>query len=291
MTPNADELSRSLDELNAGRRPKAGGDENAKLLEVASLIKQSGLHAAPPPHILEAAVQSAAAGLSANRSKRRNAWMYSGVVGAAASLLLFLGLHGLPGQGTAPAAPPMPSQAEPAPVSDPQKSPPPGPPPVASPGVPSGTPSSTPAIASPANPAPTPGTASLPPAPTASAPAGKPAVPAENSAAAAAQPAALRLPGRSPDSTSFNPSAGTLKQVYGSGTSQEIIITQRVQPQASNAAPPESRVLALRSAGKSSPETSESINTVTVTIAGQEVTLEGRRTRQELLDLAATLMP
>ena len=115
MTQNEiEELSRSLDELNSGHPPASGDAETAGLLEIAALLKRADLPVSPPPHILTAAVQSAADGIRAARS-RRNKWMYSGLLGAAASLLIFLGLNSLPNwqtSATVPPRSPAPQQAQ-----------------------------------------------------------------------------------------------------------------------------------------------------------------------------------
>ena len=71
----------------------------------------------------------------------------------------------------------------------------------------------------------------------------------------------------------------------------EIIITQRTIPKTDSSVAAQPRMNMTRESGKNVPSAQDAINRVTVIISGQEVTLEGRKTRQELLDMAATLAP
>ena len=299
MTHDMDELSRSIDELNAGRQPEPTRLETAELLSVALLLKKAGLPAQPPAHLLEAAVQRAAEGMQADKTNRRSTWIYSGVLGAAASLLLFLGIHGLPDwqSETSTAIPPSSQSTQsaitaPAPVQiteQPLRSQAPTDP-KPSPAAPSA------AIQAPV--APEPRVAAPRPAPPPSAKASPPPAPAPSTAAPALKSApqtplivALRLPGRTPDSTAVDLATGALRQTFGRGTPQEIVITQSLPTQSDSAATNQPGIYASREAGSSTPAKTAQINKVTVNIAGQEVTLEGRQSRRELLDLAATLMP
>lgn len=294
-----DELSRSLDELNAGKTPVAASPETAELLEVAALLKQAGLPAAPPPHILDVTVQSAAAGLKASRASR-NRWMYSGLLGAAASLLIFLGLQGLPDWRSA--APPAASSQQTEPATQTMI--------AAPPATPTANPAESklalPPSAPPLAPAPAPSApaAILPATPTAPAAAAKPAAPpaapklAARSApvdtySAPAPPALtpLRLPGRSPDLVAADPANGTLRQVFATGTAQELVIVQRPATAKANTAAPAAQPRTQPEAKTGANQGAFQLNTVVVVIAGQEVTLSGRQTRQELLDIAASLKP
>ena len=103
---------------------------------------------------------------------------------------------------------------------------------------------------------------------------------------------ALHLPGRIPDSIVTDKAAGTIRQVYASDTPQEIVIVQRIKSSTSKASPLQAKTVTMREAdtNKSAPY-ADVPTIVTVTIQGQEVTLEGRQTRQELLDIAKTLVP
>ena len=71
MTQNElEKLSHSLDELNSGHISAANDSETAGLLEIAALLKRADLPVAPPPHILAATAHSAAAGITAAKSRR-----------------------------------------------------------------------------------------------------------------------------------------------------------------------------------------------------------------------------
>jgi hypothetical protein len=299
MMNKLDELSQAIDELNAGHQPPESNKENTELLTLAALLKKADFPARPPSHILKLAVQCAENGLNLEKARRRKSWMYSGVLGAAASLMLFLGIHGLPDWPGTSTTTPAPQVSQP--VDIPLNSAAPGKkqeqpptPPVATDSQPA---SSSPAVAVqkslPTEPNNIAGS-SVPPAPSPKASPSSNPVPSGPVVKSAPQPPAilpLRIPGRTPDSIHTDSTAGTLRQVYGSGTPQEIIITQQLQPQADNAASSQPKVFAAREAGKNATEKPNAINKVIVTIAGQEVTLEGRKTRQELMDLAATLTP
>jgi len=95
---SAEELSRLLDELNAGKEPASNDPETAELLKIAALLRQSDIPASPPPHLLEQTAARAMAGLQARepKKKRRNNWLYSSALGTAAAVLLAVGLHLLP---------------------------------------------------------------------------------------------------------------------------------------------------------------------------------------------------
>jgi len=103
----------------------------------------------------------------------------------------------------------------------------------------------------------------------------------------------LKIPGQTPDLVVMDQASGTLRQVYRKGTPQEIIIIQRLRPQDARAAqdkslPPAPPV--TKSSG-SKPDDASKINVVQVTIGDQEVTIEGRQSKEELLKLAKSLTP
>lgn len=296
-----EELSRSLDQLNAGQIPSAGNTEQEKLVEIAALLQRADLPVSPPPHIQAATLQSAVNGMKVSARKQRP-WMYSGLLGAAAALLIFWGLHGLPADIFGPTA------NTPQPQVQTAESPVPTAPQAIQPGqnAAAGTtgaatapilqpPSSvTPASPSPenqqrksdslpaANPAPQPVAPKLAakvlPAPS----------PDPTDASFAATLTPLLLPGRTPDSTSIDPATGILRQIYAAGTPQEIVIVQRRRSQ-ENAAPPQARSYAAPEADTSVKNPDPLLQTVTVTIGSQEVTLSGRLPRQKLLELVASL--
>lgn len=317
MSNKTEELSAALDRLNSGQTTQSNDQEISELLEVAALLRNSDLPAKPPAHILSASVEQATAGLNAQPKRRRMPWIYSGLLGAAAALLVFFGLHGTPeiqdiAQQTMPASVPQtnPSEktapanttsssdaksdakSEPSvaptekPLSGPLQAKP------AAPNAPSAPPAATPSITPPA---------AKPPAPVQPVPAEARAERAAPSLKSAIPPVApkekatadslvpLKLPGRSPDSITQD-SAGSIRQVFNAGTPQELIINQRKLPTGQKNAAVQSEQAATRdtknySVGPPGP------NKLTVAINGQEVTLEGRQSLEELAELAKKLSP
>lgn len=317
MSNKTEELSAALDRLNSGQTTQSNDQEISELLEVAALLRNSDLPAKPPAHILSASVEQATAGLNAQPKRRRMPWIYSGLLGAAAALLVFFGLHGTPeiqdiAQQTMPASVPQtnPSEktapanttsssdaksdakSEPSvaptekPLSGPLQAKP------AAPNAPAAPPAATPSITPPA---------AKPPAPVQPVPAEARAERAAPSLKSAIPPVApkekatadslvpLKLPGRSPDSITQD-SAGSIRQVFNAGTPQELIINQRKLPTGQKNAAVQSEQAATRdtknySVGPPGP------NKLTVAINGQEVTLEGRQSLEELAELAKTLKP
>lgn len=94
----------------------------------------------------------------------------------------------------------------------------------------------------------------------------------------------LSLPGQTPDEISSDKKTGTVRQVFWKGTPQEVIITQRrvrLEETAAQAAP-----IIKPEPGE---EKTAALNSVTLILHGQEVTVEGRRTEQELTKIAKQL--
>ena len=317
MSNKTEELSVALDRLNSGQTTQSNDQEISDLLEVAALLRNSDLPAKPPAHILSASVEQATAGLNAQPKRRRIPWVYSGLLGAAAALLVFFGLHGTPeiqdiAQQTMPAAVPQANPSENtaptnttsssdaksdaksaapvAPMEKPRSGPLQAKP--AAPNAPAAPPAATPSITPPA---------AKPPAPVQPVPAEARAERAAPSLKSAIPPVApqekatadrlvpLKLPGRTPD-TITQDSADNIRQVFNTGTPQELVISQRKLPTGQKNAAVHSEQAATRdtknySVGPPGP------NKLTVTINGQEVTLEGRQSLEELAELAKTLKP
>ena len=317
MSNKTEELSAALDRLNSGQTTQSNDQEISELLEVAALLRNSDLPAKPPAHILSASVEQATSGLHAQTKRRRMPWVYSGLLGAAAALLVFFGLHGTPeiqdiAQQTMPAAVPQANPSEKtaptnttsssdaksdaksaapvAPMEKPRSGPLQAKP--AAPNAPAAPPAATPSITPPA---------AKPPAPVQPVPAEARAERAAPSMKSAIPPAApkekatadslvpLKLSGRSPDSITQD-SADSIRQVFNTGTPQELVISQRKLPTGQKNAAVHSEQAATRdtknySVGPPGP------NKLTVTINGQEVTLEGRQSLEELAELAKTLKP
>ena len=317
MSNKTEELSVALDRLNSGQTTQSNDQEISDLLEVAALLRNSDLPAKPPAHILSASVEQATAGLHAQTKRRRMPWVYSGLLGAAAALLVFFGLHGTPeiqdiAQQTMPASVPQTNPSEKtapanttsssdaksdaksessvAPPEKPRSGPLQAKP--AAPNAPAAPPAATPSITPPA---------AKPPAPVQPVPAEARAERAAPSLKSAIPPVApqekatadrlvpLKLPGRTPD-TITQDSADNIRQVFNTGTPQELVISQRKLPTGQKNAAVQSEQAATRdtknySVGPPGP------NKLTVTINGQEVTLEGRQSLEELAELAKTLKP
>ena len=317
MSNKTEELSAALDRLNSGQTSQSNDQEISELLEVAALLRNSDLPAKPPAHILSASVEQATSGLHAQTKRRRMPWVYSGLLGAAAALLVFFGLHGTPeiqdiAQQTMPATVPQANPSEKAaptnttsssdakadtiiaapvaPMEKPRSGPLQAKP--AAPNAPAAPPAATPSITPPA---------AKPPAPVQPVPAEARAERAAPSMKSAIPPAApkekatadslvpLKLSGRSPDSITQD-SADSIRQVFNTGTPQELVISQRKLPTGQKNAAVQSEQAATRdtknySVGPPGP------NKLTVTINGQEVTLEGRQSLEELAELAKKLSP
>lgn len=328
MSKIEEDLSVALDQLNCGKIAETSEQEVKDLLEIALLLRNANLPVQPPEHLLTASVERAAAGLATQKTSRRNPWLYSGLLGAAAALLVFVGIHGFPSiqevvrQTTpplqsAPASPPV-SEIKQAPVAEKAatspsavpspESPIPAPRLAAAPdkqvvtNSPAVTPAPPPAAnrqTVPTSPEARAESAALPPS-TRTAPAASPSLktalppspPAEKSAPATPAPLpALQLAGRTPDSITKDAASGNVRQVFNAGTPQELIVTQRRLPQMEKDA-------ALHSKSQAAPETARkysagpsTLNKLVVTINGQEVTLEGLQTVDELAALAKLLQP
>jgi hypothetical protein len=299
MSSKIEELSEALDKINTGHNVQASDSEMAELLEVATLLKKSGLTVKPPDHIRTATVQRASEGLTAHRKSRLSAWMYSGILSAAAALLIFVGIHGFPSlQEMSPILTPAPQrETSSLPAAIPADIPPSKPVAPMKEAKKSDTDSITAAAKSPppatvessAKPAPqqplsTPRQASpaAPPLPRQT-----PEV-SYKAKAALSSVLVVRLPGRTPESVLTDSAAGTIRQVFDAGTPRELIITQRSNKsrmQTDSSA----KSVTLLEAGNEKSEARSSFNKVVIVINGQEVTLEGRQTIQELTELSKTL--
>jgi hypothetical protein len=309
MTDKINNLSESLDKMNSGQIPETADQELADLLEVAALFHNSGLTVRPPEHILSATVQRAVDGLTVQKRPHRTSRIYSGVLGAVAALLMFVGIHGFPSpQEVAPIVAPEPQIVSPILVAEPQPRVLPSQEAASSelhqtlPGNNQITSESSvaplPQTARQAPPPPSP--SQLPSAPTPSQ-APSPARSSATSMKSARPPSteqispsrliALRLPDRVPETVSQDAITGIVRQVFDRGTPRELVITQRIASQYEKDAGSQSKPTIAREADNAKSQSFQSINTNTVTIRinGQEVTLEGQQTIQELTELAEKL--
>ena len=291
-----------LDELNAGRTPECADHATADLLAVAEWARSADFPVRPPQHILDETANRALAGLEAGQPKRTGSWWYSGALGTAAAVLLVIGLQMLPSwkeQAPAMLAPTIAEKPADIPRTSVVSEQPPASPPV--------TPAETaPAVKQNSSaPPPTPPSPSQAPETPAPAPVkervllaeeaprtsqAKASYIAEEAKPPSPDPALtpLKLPGKTPDLVVIDKAKGMLRQIYDKGTPQEIIIVQRLRPTDTASAAP---------AKLPSPSAAKAIagatgtTVVQVTIGDQEITVEGRRSRQELLLLAESLAP
>lgn len=307
-----DELSLLLDELNAGRRPKCDNPETSELLAVADLIKKAGGPVCPPQHILDQTVDRALAGIQASKPKPSRAWLFSGALGTAAAVILVVGLNLSPSwtKQIPPVVPTQPAVSQQQDTSQPK---PATEPPMISQATPEERPK--PVNTAPATENRVPASESQKPGPTiAQIPRPEPSkapdtakimvkeMPRTSQSKSAysmsetfpatpksASPVItpLTIPGQVPNLVVTDKENGTLRQVYYKGTPQELTITQRLSSNTgniqSNSQPP---AMMEATDGKS-----DNVTIVRVTIADQEVTIEGHKTRQELLKIAESLTP
>jgi hypothetical protein len=307
----AEELSRLLDEIDCRQQPQTNKPEINELLAVAEFIKESKMPVKPPQHIIDQTVDKIMDEAAKHKVKRRHAWLYSGTLSTAAAILLVVGLNlttiwptkeqivNIPSANTLAIQEVAPEQAgaenPPKPggnfsnnskeTSIPQTAvnnvPVPDTPPVA---VTNPTP---------VNPVP-------PAVTTKPAPAARSIIKQEHlnteklqkpmvmsTEAFMPPPVLLSLPDKKPDSVITDEENGIIRQVYAKGTPQEFIITQQALTLSEHAAKAYSAA-----AGETNPiKPDDTINKVTTSIYGQQVTIEGRQSKQELLEIVKTLIP
>jgi hypothetical protein len=308
MNKSLDELSEALDRINIGQVPQTTDQELSELLEVAALLRKSDLPVRPPEHILTGIIDQATdkrataedldpsanlrsiADFPVGRKNRRTLWVYSGVLGAAAALLVFFGIHGFPEiQDVAKEVsstvvktpkPEIERRKDSSPPPAPSSTPVTPPTPIAPPASRSVAPSVAPSVSDNSPSAAVPSFKSKPNS-----------TPPNAQQSSAAPLAPLRFPDRTADSITQDPATGNIHQIFDKGTAQELIITQRLQPQ-------KNKSTVLRPAPQTVPEIARkdsagtiSLNKLTVIIHGQEVTLEGRQSMEELRQLAKLLTP
>lgn len=108
----------------------------------------------------------------------------------------------------------------------------------------------------------------------------KPEVPVKTAKQTEQKVAALMLPGRKADVSVEE--QGSSRQVYGAGTRDEIVITQKEQPAQYS--------IAMRKAAAPVDEPSaEGVNKVTMDVGSKQVTVEGRKSEAELRQIGQSL--
>ncbi len=334
-------LSQLLDELNAGQQPESEDPELAELVAVAAMLKQTGPVVRPPQHLVDQTVDKILADQADAQpkpQKRSWFWRNPGILGAAASLLLVVGLQLYPSWNSpevqtvsAPAAvvekrevapPTQPAadgvektpvvvsrQPSPAPVVQEKASETPAErPPVAADPQPlnpslSNSDNSRNSIANPTGPAAQETTKKAPvlkeqaPATNEKTTIFSERAATVNKSGSAFKAAAvmiddpadrwplpiLSLPGQIADDLSRDPQTGTVRQVFWKGTPQEVIVTQRMLRQEEKAANPSTLTGSIE-------DKVITVNSVTVIMYNQEVTVEGSRSEQELRQIAKQLI-
>jgi outer membrane biosynthesis protein TonB len=311
LPAETEELSRLLDEMNCRQQPRSENPETMELLAVAELLKKTGLPANPPQQIINQTVNQIIAATDNRKTKHRSAWLYSGVLGTAAAVLLVIGLNistlWSPQEPTA-ALPPLssPLLQEPAPEI-PAKSQPQEPPASEAPakttpqtGAASPTaPAEKPAVTEKAAPAPSQSPAAIgkseppiamralvtqdqPPAEKQQAP-----ISSKKSSISLTQ---LFLPDKKPDTVITDNENGTIRQIYAVGTPQEFTITQQALTAGDKNAVSKDSSVSVAKTDKTS-EKADNHNKVTIRLYDQEITIEGPQPKQELLDLVQSLVP
>jgi len=85
----AEELSQCLDHFNNGKYPMTQDVEIKKLVEMASLVKQSNCHEGVPQLLISQLVDNLAAELrTQKKQKSRTHWLYGGLVGTVAAVII-----------------------------------------------------------------------------------------------------------------------------------------------------------------------------------------------------------
>ena len=84
----AEELSQFLDFLNHGNHPIVQDEEIKELVQLASVVKQSYRQEELPQVLIDSVVDQLATELQAEKKKRRTRWLYSGLAGTAAAVVI-----------------------------------------------------------------------------------------------------------------------------------------------------------------------------------------------------------
>lgn len=84
----AEELSQHLDSLNHGRHPIVQDEEINELVDLAAFVKQSYHQEELPQDLIDKVVDTLATELQGKKQKRHHPWLYSGLVGAAAAVVI-----------------------------------------------------------------------------------------------------------------------------------------------------------------------------------------------------------
>ena len=299
-TPEAEFLSQLLDQLNSGRQPECDDSEMAELLAIASMLKQSSTDARPPQAILDKTVDKIIDAQSTPPGKAKSRfwlWRHPGILGAAASILLVVGLQLYPSWNSSEvqtvSAPPVVTEEKPSKLAVRQSVPASTPPSHSSDNAGTVPASAAPPQFEPIKKAPVLREQTPPVKEQASIMGEQQAVAAMktgNGYKAAAFAAddfserwplpLLSIPGQVPNEISTDKKTGAVRQVFWRGTPQEVRVIQRMLKQEEKLEKP------VLSAPE---ETAKKFNSVTVVLYNQEVTVEGSRPETELMSIARQL--
>ncbi|CUH94854.1 putative membrane protein [Propionispora sp. 2/2-37] len=89
----AEEVSRGIDMLNAGKETASDNQEIAEMLEMAGLVKQSYNQGDIPKALIAEMADTLAAELAVSKKKRRRQWLYGSLAGTAAALFIAVSAH------------------------------------------------------------------------------------------------------------------------------------------------------------------------------------------------------
>lgn len=84
----AEQLSLYLDSLNDGKYPRIENEEIKELVDLAALVKQSQSPEDLPQGLIDEVVDNLAMELQAQKKKRKSYWLYSGLAGTAAAVVI-----------------------------------------------------------------------------------------------------------------------------------------------------------------------------------------------------------
>ncbi|HWR38176.1 MAG TPA: hypothetical protein VN611_01635 [Patescibacteria group bacterium] len=110
----AEELSRLLDEINAGRQPDCTDNALSELASIADWIQQNADPVPPPQYLLNQIVDKTLSESFTSTQKRRRFWLYSGSLGTVAAVLVVAALNLLPASPEEILPPPTSPQTSPA---------------------------------------------------------------------------------------------------------------------------------------------------------------------------------
>lgn len=314
----ADQLSRCIDKMNNSQSYQGNERQTAELMEVAELVKKTAPVDAMPSAMVQQTVDILAGELKAQHTNKRRKWLYSGSIGTAAAVLLVTALQlynitpeqpesyqpQLEGTVLIEKVAQVPSQTEQQIAKTDTAVPPTEVMKIADGGTDTGTKQAAQADVSHSRSVPVKPIAEQKSAANTGADAQTKQTPRVAMAridssnadspslkkAQTAEPkvAMIALAGRQARSVEVDKASGTIRQVYDMDQAGEVTVTQKNI--ASDAAATSEKPAALMSRSVVQANEATKDNQVTVTVAGKEVTVEGKMPKEELLKLAENLV-